>query len=49
VLEVPEYTFEEFSEIAIKRLAKEDVDNSIAKVIAKKFGMNLVLETLEMS
>lgn len=36
ILQLPEYTFEEFSEIAVKRLAKEDVDNSIAKVIAEK-------------
>ena len=36
VLEVPEYTFEEFTEIAVTRLAKENVDKCTASVIAKK-------------
>src|SRR5437867_8319221 len=33
VLEVPEYTFEEFREIAVTRLRKEDVDKYIASLI----------------
>jgi Holliday junction DNA helicase RuvB len=36
VLEIPEFTFEEFAEIAVTRLAKENVDESIARVIAEK-------------
>jgi len=36
VLEVPEYTFEEFREIAVNRLAKENVNKCIASVIAEK-------------
>jgi MoxR-like ATPase len=36
VLEIPEYTFEEFSEIAVTRLRKEKVDKYIAAVIAEK-------------
>jgi Holliday junction DNA helicase RuvB len=36
VLEIPEYTFDEFSEIAVTRLRKEQVKESIAKVIAQK-------------
>jgi Holliday junction DNA helicase RuvB len=36
VLEIPEYTFEEFSEIAVTRLRKEKVDREIATVIAEK-------------
>jgi Holliday junction DNA helicase RuvB len=36
ILEIPEYTFGEFSEIAVTRLRKEHVDKSIAKVIAGK-------------
>jgi Holliday junction DNA helicase RuvB len=36
VLKVPEYTFEEFTDIAIRRLAKEKVDNYIATIIAEK-------------
>src|SRR5437867_798297 len=36
ILEVPEYTFEEFTEIAVTRLTKEDVDESIATHIAEK-------------
>ena len=35
-LEVREYTFEEFTEIAVTRLTKEDVDESIATHIAEK-------------
>ena len=36
VLEVPEYTFKEFTEIAINRLAEEKVDRHMAAVIAEK-------------
>jgi len=36
VLKIPEYSFEEFREIAVSRLAKEDVDKYIASVIAEK-------------
>jgi len=36
VLKVPEYTFEEFTDVAIRRLAKEKVDNYIATIIAEK-------------
>jgi hypothetical protein len=36
VLEIIEYTFEEFSEIAVTRLRKEKVDKYIAAVIAEK-------------
>src|SRR5437867_4888954 len=33
VLEIPEYTFDEFREIAVTRLRKEDVDKYIASLI----------------
>jgi Holliday junction DNA helicase RuvB len=36
ILEIPEYTFGEFSEIAVTRLTKENIDESIARVIAEK-------------
>ena len=36
ILEMPEYTFEEFSEIAVTKLRQENVDVSTAKVIAEK-------------
>jgi Holliday junction DNA helicase RuvB len=36
ILEIPEYTFEEFIEITLTRLTKEGVDESIARVIAEK-------------
>ena len=36
VLEVPDYTFEEFSEIAVTRLRKENVDKILAVTIAHK-------------
>ena len=35
-LEIPQYTIEEFTKIALTRLTKENVDESIAKVIAQK-------------
>lgn len=36
VLGIPEYTFEQFSEIAIGRLAKEKVYKGVASVIAER-------------
>lgn len=36
ILHVPDYTFEEFTEVAISRLAKENVNRIIAAVIAEK-------------
>jgi ATP-dependent Lon protease len=36
IMEMPEYTFEEFTEIAVTRLTKEDVNETIARVIAQK-------------
>ncbi len=41
VLEIPEYTFEEFTDVAIKRLAKEKVDTYIATIIAEKVWYEL--------
>lgn len=41
VLEVPEYTFEEFTNIAISRLSKENVDQYVARVIAEKVWYEL--------
>lgn len=35
-MEIPEYTLEEFTEIALIRLARENVDECIARVIAEK-------------
>ena len=36
ILEVREYTFEEFSEIAVTRVKKENIHESVARVIADK-------------
>jgi holliday junction DNA helicase RuvB len=36
VLEIPEYTFEQFTEIAVSRLTKEKLDKQVASVIAEK-------------
>lgn len=36
ILEIPEYTFEEFTEIALTRLARENIDKLIALSIAEK-------------
>ena len=36
VLEMPEYTFDEFSEIAVTKLIQEDVDANTAKLIAEQ-------------
>lgn len=41
ILEVPEYTFEEFCEIAVTRLRKEKVDENIAITIAEKVWSDL--------
>jgi len=41
VLEVPDYTFEEFTEITIKRLDKERVDKYMAIIIAEKVWYEL--------
>lgn len=47
ILEMPEYSFEEFIEIAISRLAKENVKEKLVNSSVKKFGMNLVPKTFE--
>ena len=36
ILEMPDYTFEEFSEIAVFKLRNENVDESLARSIAEK-------------
>jgi Holliday junction DNA helicase RuvB len=36
VLEVPDYTFEQFTEIAVSRLTKEKVEKQVVSVIAEK-------------
>jgi len=36
ILEIPEYTLEEFTEIALVRLKKENVDESLAIIIAEQ-------------
>jgi len=36
ILETPEYSFEEFTEIALTRLRKEDIGESLARIIAEK-------------
>jgi Holliday junction DNA helicase RuvB len=41
ILHVPEYSFEEFTEIAINRLAKEKVKREIATIIAQKVWTEL--------
>jgi holliday junction DNA helicase RuvB len=41
ILEMPEYTFEEFTEIALVRLKKENVDESLAIIIADKVWSQL--------
>jgi Holliday junction DNA helicase RuvB len=41
VLEIPEYTFEEFREIAVTRLGKENIDKFTAIFIAKKVWYEL--------
>jgi holliday junction DNA helicase RuvB len=41
ILEMPKYTFEEFSEIAVNRLKKENVEESTAKFIAQQVWKEL--------
>src|SRR5213594_820866 len=41
ILEIPEYTLEEFTEIALVRLKKENVDESFAIIIADKVWSQL--------
>jgi ATP-dependent Lon protease len=41
ILEIPEYTFEEFSEIALTKLKKENTDESFVKMIAEKVWYQL--------
>ncbi len=41
VLEVPEYTYGQFKEIAVTRLAKEKVDKYMGQVIAEKVWSEL--------
>jgi hypothetical protein len=41
ILEVPDYSFEEFTNIAVKRLANEKVDRNIAPIIAEKVWYEL--------
>ena len=41
ILEVPEYTFDEFTDIAISRLSKENIEERNAKVIAEKIWFEL--------
>jgi Holliday junction DNA helicase RuvB len=41
VLEIPEYTFEEFTHIAISRLSKENIDQYVARVTAEKVWYEL--------
>lgn len=41
VLAIPEYTIEEFTSIAVSKLAKEKIDEGIAKVIAEKVWYEL--------
>jgi hypothetical protein len=41
ILHVPEYSFEEFTNIAISRLAKEKVNRDMALVIAEKVWTEL--------
>jgi hypothetical protein len=41
IVEIPEYTFEEFKEIAVARLRKENVDKILAVTIAEKVWKEL--------
>jgi Holliday junction DNA helicase RuvB len=41
ILQVPEYSFEEFTNIAVSRLAKEKVNREIATTIAQKVWTEL--------
>jgi MoxR-like ATPase len=46
ILEIPEYTFEEFTEIALTRLARENIDKPIALSIAEKVWHELDSKTI---
>lgn len=41
ILQIPEYTFEEFTEISISRLQKENVNKQVATCIAEKVWSEL--------
>jgi Holliday junction DNA helicase RuvB len=41
ILEIPEYTFDEFTDIAISRLSKENIDERNGRVIAEKVWYEL--------
>jgi hypothetical protein len=41
VLQIPEYTFEEFVQITVSRLGKENIDKFTAMFIAKKVWYEL--------
>ena len=41
ILEIPEYTFDEFIDITISRLSKENIDECIARAIAEKVWYEL--------
>jgi hypothetical protein len=41
ILEIPEYSFDEFSEIALTKLKKENTDESFPKMIAEKVWYQL--------
>lgn len=49
ILEMPEYTFEEFIEIALSSLKWRTLSNAMLESVLKRFGTTLVQETLEMS
>jgi hypothetical protein len=42
VLQIPEFTFEEFKAITISRLTEEKERRDMAVVIVALFGMNMV-------
>jgi len=41
VLEIPAYTFEEFTKIAVERLTRENVDRQLAAIICEKVWIEL--------
>jgi hypothetical protein len=49
ILIMPEYSFDEFIEIASGRLRKRMSMSALQDSLLKKFGMNLIQETSEMS
>ena len=46
VLKIPEYTFEQFKEIAVLRLKEEDIDETLLPRLLIKFGTNWTLMIL---